>query len=286
MMDSDFSDSLGSDWDVLGKNCQHRASCDASLAAYQRSKGPSMQTIVLATQKGGSGKSTLAIGLARAAIQVGHTVRLIETDAQGTLSNWQNRRPYAEPLVEPIHTARDIAQRLLTLPRDGATLTIVDTASGSSAATSAAIRLADLCLIPARPSIADVESAASTLRMVRACKKPFAFVLNQTPIRGRRIDDAATALGDGSSFDLTGVVARPFIVMRNDHQDALNAGLAVSEFAPASKSADEIRRLWQWVEAKLYSGLTGHVESGGELADPLYSAGTASEADARWDACL
>ena len=44
-----------------------------------------MQTIVLATQKGGSGKSTLAIGLAVAAIQAGHTVRLIETDQQGTL---------------------------------------------------------------------------------------------------------------------------------------------------------------------------------------------------------
>ena len=54
-----------------------------------------MQTIVLATQKGGSGKSTLAIGLALAAIQAGHSVRLIETDSQGTLSNWQSRRPYA-----------------------------------------------------------------------------------------------------------------------------------------------------------------------------------------------
>ena len=55
-----------------------------------------MQTIVLATQKGGSGKSTLAISLALAAIQAGHTVRLIETDSQGTLSNWQRRRPYAD----------------------------------------------------------------------------------------------------------------------------------------------------------------------------------------------
>lgn len=156
-----------------------------------------MHTIVLATQKGGSGKSTLAIGLARAAIHAGHTVRLIETDAQGTLSNWQSRRPYAEPLVEPIYAARDIVQRLLSLPRDGATLTIVDTASGTSAATAAAIRCADLCLIPARPSIADIEAAASTLSVVRACKKPFAFVLNQTPIRGRRINDAVTAFGDG-----------------------------------------------------------------------------------------
>jgi chromosome partitioning protein len=59
-----------------------------------------MQTIVLATQKGGSGKSTLAIGLALAGIQAGHTVRLIETDPQGTLSNWQSRCLYAEPVVE------------------------------------------------------------------------------------------------------------------------------------------------------------------------------------------
>ena len=92
-----------------------------------------------------------------------------------------------------------------------------------------------------------------TLSVVRACNKPFAFVLNQAPIRGRRIDDAVTALGDGSALDLAGIVARPFIVMRNDHQDALSAGLAVSEFAPAGKSADEIRSLWQWVEAKLRS---------------------------------
>ena len=76
-----------------------------------------MQTIVLATQKGGSGKTTLAIGLALAAIQAGHTVRLIETNSQGTLSNWQTRRPYAEPIVEPVYAAGDVEQRLQMLDR-------------------------------------------------------------------------------------------------------------------------------------------------------------------------
>jgi chromosome partitioning protein len=71
----------------------------------KQSKGSTMHTIVLATQKGGSGKSTLAIGLALAAIQAGHIVRLIETDSQGTLSNWQTRRIYAEPIVEPVYVA-------------------------------------------------------------------------------------------------------------------------------------------------------------------------------------
>lgn len=215
-----------------------------------------MHTIVLATQKGGSGKSTLAIGLALAAIQAGHTVRLIETDSQGTLSNWQGRRPYAEPLVEPVYSAGDIEAKLLSLDSSGVTLTIIDTAGGVSAATTAAIRYADLCLIPSRPSVADVEATASTLSIVRAWNTPFAFVLNQTAIRGQRVSNAAIILGDELSDDLSGVVAQPYIVMRNDHQDALGLGLAVVEYAPASKSADEVRGLWQWVEARLNCGMT------------------------------
>jgi chromosome partitioning protein len=210
-----------------------------------------MHTIVLATQKGGSGKSTLATGLALAAIEAGHTVRLIETDSQGTLSNWQTRRPFAEPIVEPVYSALDIEQKLQSLARAGVTLTIIDTAGGISAATTAAIRYADLCLIPARPSVADIETTATTLSTVRAWDKPFAFVLNQTPIRGQRIANAAASLGDEAARDLEDVVAQPYIVMRNDHQDALSAGLAVTEFAPTGKSAEEIRGLWCWIEHKL-----------------------------------
>lgn len=215
-----------------------------------------MHTIVLATQKGGSGKSTLAIGLALAAIQAGHTVRLIETDSQGTLSNWQGRRPYAEPLVEPIYSAVEIEGKLKSLDGSGVTLTIIDTAGGTNAATTAAIRYADLCLIPSRPSVADVEATASTLSIARAWNTPFAFVLNQTPIRGQRVNNAAIVLGDEMSDDLASVVARPYIVMRNDHQDALGLGLAVIEYAPSGKSADEIRGLWQWVDARLNGGLS------------------------------
>jgi chromosome partitioning protein len=210
-----------------------------------------MHTIVLATQKGGSGKSTLAIGLALAAMQNGHTVRLIETNPHGTLSNWKRRRVQAEPRVEPVSGADDVEQRLQIFDRNGVTLTIIDTAGDVSAITTSAVRYADLVLIPARPSPADIEATASTLSLARAWRKPFAFVLNQTPIRGQRVGNAATTLGNEAARDLSDVLARPSIVMRNDHQDALGAGLAVTEYAPAGKSAEEIRGLWKWVEKKL-----------------------------------
>ena len=212
-----------------------------------------MQTIVLATQKGGAGKSTLAISLALAAIRAGHNVRLIETDSQGTVSNWRRRRPYAAPIVEPIYAARE-------LDREGVTVTIVDTAGGVSAATVSAIRYADFCLIPARPSIADIEATAATLSVVRAWRKPFAYVLNQTPIRGTRLAGAENSLSDEAALDIDDILARPCIVMRNDHQDALSAGLAVCEYAPGGKSAEEIRALWQWIEARMGNETTASDE--------------------------
>jgi chromosome partitioning protein len=210
-----------------------------------------MQTIVLATQKGGSGKSTLAIGLAVAAMQAGHVVRLMETDPQGTLSNWRRRRPHSEPTIECVYNAIEIEQRLAGLDRSGVKLTIIDTPGGVSAAATAAIRHANLCLIPTRPSVADIEATASTLQVIRAWKKPFAFVLNQTPTRGQRLNDAANALGNEAALDVAHVLAEPFIAMRNDHQDALSAGLAVSEYDPDGKSTEEVRSLWKWIEAKL-----------------------------------
>jgi len=211
-----------------------------------------MQTIVLTTQKGGAGKSTLAISLSLAAIRAGHNVRLIETDTQGTVSNWRRRRPHAAPIVEPIYDARQLERRLQSLDREGVTVTIVDTAGGITAATNSAIRYADFCLIPTRPSIADIEATAATLSVVRAWRKPFAYVLNQTPIRAAaRIAGAENSLGDEAALDVDDILARPSIVMRNDHQDALSAGLSVCEFAPGGKSAEEIRALWQWVCARM-----------------------------------
>src|ERR1035441_4109309 len=42
----------------------------------------------------------------------------------------------------------------------------------------------------------------ATLQIVRAWNKPFAFVLNQTPIRGQRIANATSSLGDEAALDL------------------------------------------------------------------------------------
>jgi len=80
--------------------------------------------------------------------------------------------------------------------------------------------------------------------VIRAWNKPFAFILNQnadprpasSTTRPPRLATRRRSIPPES-------FAQPFIVMRNDHQDALERRPAVNEYAPASKSAEEIRSL-------------------------------------------
>ena len=211
-----------------------------------------MHTVVLATQKGGSGKSTLAIGLAVAAMADGHKVAIIEADRQGTASSWGRRRTSAEPRIERIAISVDLQRTLLAVERSGRTLAIIDTPATNNDLSVTAIAAADLCLIPVRPSPADIEAVLPTLDAVRNFSKRFAFVLNQTPPRGYRLGEAAIAL------NTAGVLALPYIVQRNDHQDALGAGFGVTELAPDGRAAQEIRDLWRWVWQRLITESIDH----------------------------
>jgi len=204
-----------------------------------------MHTIVLATQKGGSGKSTLAVGIAVAAVEDRHRVAIIDTDPQRTVSNWGRRRTVAEPHIHRASNGIELERALLALKRTGFTLAIIDTPATHNALSLSAINASNMCLIPARSSTADIEAALPTLGAVRNLGKPFAFILNQTPPRGYRLSEAAAAL------NAAGVLALPYIVQRNDHQDALGAGYGVTEYAPEGLAAQEIRGLWQCVWKKM-----------------------------------
>jgi chromosome partitioning protein len=221
-----------------------------------------MHTIALATQKGGSGKSTLAIGLAVAAMDDGQRVGVIEADPQGTISNWGRRRTNPEPRIERAGSGTAIEQALLDLERDGITVAIIDTAATDNVLSTGGIGAADLCLIAARPSAADIEAALPTLSTVRRLEKKFAFILNQTPVRSPRTSNVATTL------NASGVLALPYIVLRNDHQDALGAGLGVTEYDADGKAAEEIRGLWRWVWQSLTADSFDQERTAVEAAGP------------------
>jgi chromosome partitioning protein len=202
-----------------------------------------MKAITFVTQKGGSGKSTLCISLAVAAQEAGQSVCILEMDRQATVTDWAEHRKADTPEVAQIDATQldDIMNRLRESDFD---YVFIDTPGVDSPGTLAAIRAADLCVIPCRPTPADLRAFKPTLAAIYRLEKKFAFILNQTPPRSYRVRDAADGLA------VLGVLPDVNIVTRNDHQDALGMGQGVTEFNPTGQAASEIRRLWTWIEKR------------------------------------
>ncbi len=205
-----------------------------------------MRTIAFVTQKGGSGKSTLCINLSIAAQEAGRSVCILEMDRQATVSDWAENRDGEGPEVAQVE-ATQLDAVIERLQGSGYDYVFIDTPGVDSPGTLSAIRAADLCVIPCRPTPADLRAFKPTLAAIYRLEKRFAFVLNQTPPRSYRTRDAAEGLA------VLGVLPDVNIVLRNDHQDAIGLGQGVTEFNPAGQAADEIRRLWTWVERRVKS---------------------------------
>ena len=72
-------------------------------------------------------------------------------------------------------------------------LCIIDTPPAASKWLAEALAVANLVLIPVRPSPDDLRAAGATLAAVNRSGMPFAFVLSQTP-RARITEEAARVL--------------------------------------------------------------------------------------------
>ncbi|MDF1586181.1 ParA family protein [Marinimicrococcus flavescens] len=203
-----------------------------------------MRVIVLVTQKGGSGKTTLCLNLAVAGEAAGARCLILDLDPQATAEAWYHDREAATPRLVRA-TAGDLPRALEAARAQGFSHVLVDTPGRDEPSVAAAIRAADFCVVPCRPTPADMKATPATMATIRRLAKPAAFVLTQTPPRGFRIREAEIGL------QVLGPVAPVGVVARNAFQDAQGAGLGIVEFEPDGKGAEEIRALWAWLESRL-----------------------------------
>lgn len=205
-----------------------------------------MRAIAFISQKGGAGKSTLAACLAVAAQEAGEKVFMIDMDPQGSLSGWGKTRTIDAPEVDTLQPNK-LDAALAALAANGYTLAIIDTAGTDSPATTAAMKVADLCLIPTRPSAFDIQANKKTRDTLENLGRDYAFIVNQAPpgARGTRAHDGARAL------EMMGAVVLPFIGSRVDYQTAALRGQGVTEIASQSRAAEEMRELWLSVRNRL-----------------------------------
>jgi len=203
-----------------------------------------MKVISFVTQKGGSGKTTLALNFAVAAIASGSRVVILDMDLQGTARKWYDRRTDENPPLIEV-SAADLDKAIVGAKAQKFDWVLIDTPGRDDAAQAAAIRAADFCIVPCRPSAADLEATPTTVETIKRLKKPCAFVLTQTPPRSFRIREAQTGLS------YMGIVSPTPVVLRNAYQDAQSMGLGVIEFEPNGRAANDVLDCWKWIVSRI-----------------------------------
>lgn len=204
-----------------------------------------MRVLSFVSQKGGSGKSTLLFNCAVAATAGGKKrVLILDMDPQGTATAWYQDRDAEVPALATV-TSKQLPEVIAQAKTAGFDFVFVDTPGRDEPSTASAVRCADLCIIPCRPTPGDMKAVPPTVATVTRLGKPAAFVLSQTPPRGRRSIEAEKGLS------ILGLVCPQHIALRNAYQDAQGLGLAVTEFEADGKAAEEITALWNWIVKKM-----------------------------------
>jgi chromosome partitioning protein len=204
-----------------------------------------MIVVAVASQKGGAGKTTLAGHLAVEAENAGFgPVTLIDTDPQGSLSQWWNTRAARAPQFAKVG-AFELQSALSHLARTGTKIAFIDTPPAISDSISHVIAHCDLVVVPTRPSPHDLRAVGATVDMAERFGKPLIFVVNGATLRARITGEAAVALSQH------GVVAPVILHHRVDFAASMVDGRTVGEAAPKSASAKEITDLWLYIQDRL-----------------------------------
>ena len=141
-------------------------------------------TLTTVNPKGGTGKTTVAVHLAVACHREGYSTKLLDADPQGSALDWRKRTPeeYDGPPVEHVASEERLAPAV-----GGADVVVVDSPARLDERTGAVLSVADLALVPVRPSGLDLWGTAEFLDVLgehlEGTGLHAAFVASQRDVR-------------------------------------------------------------------------------------------------------
>jgi chromosome partitioning protein len=196
--------------------------------------------ITVAQQKGGTGKTTLAANIATA-LAPSRRVALLDIDPQKSLGRWHSLRharlQQAAALAFSDTAGWRLPAELDRLRRDH-DVVLIDSPPQLDTDARVAVRAADIVLVPIQPSLPDIWAAEGTLRLAAEERRPAHLLFNRTPPASRLRD---TIAADLATRNLP--LLRSALGNRAGFAHAFAAGLGVTEAAPRSTAAAELRAL-------------------------------------------
>ncbi|MDH3663777.1 MAG: ParA family protein [Alphaproteobacteria bacterium] len=207
------------------------------------------KVVVIAQQKGGAGKTTLAVQLAVAWQQAGKKVAMLDVDPQGSLAAWRGLRDRTVgedtgPSVQTLSGWR-LGNQLSSAGKE-ADLIVVDSPPHAETDAKAAIRTADLVVLPIQPTMLDLWATEATLALAEAEKTKALLVLNRMPPRSLAADAVAAEIKKNKW-----PLAKTSLGNRQAFVASINEGKGVAETARRSLAGKEIDALAKEVLRRL-----------------------------------
>lgn len=216
-----------------------------------------MPIVAFAGQKGGVGKSTSALSVACEWHANGKSVLVCDADPQGTARTFAvvaaeegNESPTIVGVGEGLERPDQVPK--LSRAHDW---TVIDCPPRMGKIQRAAMMIADLVILPCGPSTADAWALAESVALVNEARQ-VRPQLRAAVLLTRRV--ARTAIGDSAREVLaeSGLpILKAELGYRTAYQEALAAGLGVSQYAPRTSAATEVRALARELE-RLSAGKT------------------------------
>lgn len=184
----------------------------------------------------------MTISLAVEGVMSGLVSAVIDLDPQANATSWGDRRQaHAEtPVVISAQAAR-LPHVLSAADRNGADIVFIDTPPRASEVALAAVKAADLVLIPCRPAVFDLDTMEMTRDLIRTAGRQVAVlaVLNGIPATGFKKREQAADVITGYGLE----VCPSALANRAAFSDSVTLGLGAQEYAPNSVAAAEIEQV-------------------------------------------
>lgn len=164
---------------------------------------PAPTVIAVLNQKGGSGKTTVATNLAYALKQAGSKVLLIDSDPQGSARDWNEAN--GGQLLPVVGLDRETLPADLKAIQGGYDFVVIDGAPQIAKLAAAAVKVADVVIIPVQPSPYDIWAASDLVDLVKARQEltdgaPVAAFLISRAITNTKLSGEVSEALEGYGF--------------------------------------------------------------------------------------
>ncbi|WP_420181232.1 AAA family ATPase [Paenarthrobacter sp. TA1.8] len=202
-----------------------------------------MPVILVASQKGGTSKTTTTINIAAELSRLGHDVLIVDCDKSVQSSTtWAEDRAQDDslPRVHAIQKTGNVREALKDLKKRY-DYVIVDAPGHDSQEMRTAMTVADLMIIPVRPSQFDLDTMPGMVGLIEAAqdmnpKLKATALLTQVPTypNATEEDEAKDYLRDYPQIPLIDAALK----IRKAYRDSIPVGRGVIELSNASAKAE------------------------------------------------